>query len=114
MVTQIGKNQRRRHLYIKEWMESRGYSDTTLAGRMDKDRTTVWRWVNEQHRLNPEKIAAIAAALDVEPEELWSLPPPVLDKPRPPSIDAELEDADDDTRNAVLDLARRLVSRRAN
>lgn len=68
-------------------MNDRGVSDERLAGRLGVARETVTRYRNEQHRLNPEKIAAIAAALDMEPEKLWQ-PPPPKDVPPRPSLDA--------------------------
>ena len=54
---------RRGHLFVAEWMEHRNLSDEKLANRLGVDRVTVTRWRNQQHRLNPEKIAAIAVPL---------------------------------------------------
>ena len=73
MVTEIRKGSRP-HLYIEDHLRARDMSDTKLAGRLDVARETVYRWRTEQHRLNPEKIAAIADALGIEPEDLWSPP----------------------------------------
>ena len=73
MVTEIRKGSRP-HLYIEEHMRARDMSDTKLAGRLEVARETVYRWRTEQHRLNPEKIAAIADALGIDPTDLW--PPP--------------------------------------
>ena len=73
MVTRIGPRKARR-LFILEWMEHRGISDEQMAGRIGVARETVTRWRTHQHRLNPEKIAALAHALDIEPEELWRPP----------------------------------------
>jgi transcriptional regulator with XRE-family HTH domain len=104
MVTRIRKGARH-HLYIEEWMAHRGLNDEVLGGRLGKGRTTMWRWRTEQHRLNPEKIAAIAKALDLAPEELW----------RPPgqqSLDALVESASDDLRATVTDVVKRLVGQR--
>ena len=85
-------------------MNARGLSDERLAGRLGVARETVTRYRNEQHRLNPEKIAAIAAALDLEPPDLWQLPPPRDRRPRP-SIDAILRDASEEAFEKVADLA---------
>lgn len=103
MVTKIGQR-RRAHLYITEWMDFRGLSDDQLAGRLNTDRTTIWRWRTQQHRLNPDKIAAIAEALNCEPAELF----------RPPgmrSIDALVSGAPDDVRDTAFDVVQRLVGR---
>lgn len=103
MVTRIRKSVRP-HLYLEEWITARGLNPATLAGRMERDRTTVWRWVQEQNRLTPDKIAALAAALDLEPEELW----------RPParrSLDAMLKDQPDDVLDMAADIVGRLIKR---
>jgi transcriptional regulator with XRE-family HTH domain len=98
MVTSIRqRSARRRHLYISERMEKLGLSDEAVAGRLGVARETVWRWRTQQHRLNPEKIASLAAALDCEPEDLW----------RPPgqqSVDAMLKDAPEDLRRQAAEL----------
>lgn len=105
MVTRIRKGARL-HLYIREWRELRGLSIETLAGRLDVARETVWRWETDQDRLNPTKIAALAHALDVEPEELWR-------RPQRQSLDALLKDATDTEHETAFDIVRRL-SRRAS
>lgn len=76
MVTRIGKRQPPR-LYIDEWIEKKKLDHTTVGQRLDPpvSRTTVWRWVNEPWRLNPEKMAALADAIGLEsPTLLWSHP----------------------------------------
>lgn len=91
MVTRIRGRIKRQHLYIEEWMAYRGLNDERLAGRLGVARETVTRYRSQQHRLNPDKIWAIAAALDIEPQQLWELPPPPDGQPIPrPSIDAKL------------------------
>jgi transcriptional regulator with XRE-family HTH domain len=103
MVTRIRRGARQ-HLYIEEWMADRGLSDDKMAGRLDVARETVTRWRNQQHRLNPDKIAAIAKALDIEPEELWR-------PPSRPSLDALVKDSPDDLLADAADIVRRLVAR---
>jgi hypothetical protein len=58
-----------------------------------------------QHRLNPEKIARLASALDCEPADLWRSPV------GPPSIDAMMREAPDDVRGMAIDIVRRLINR---
>lgn len=103
MATRIHKTARP-HLYLMEWIAFRGLNPAQLAGRMERNRTTVWRWVEEQHRLTPDKIAALAAALDLEPEELWR-PPPHR------SIDSMLKGQSDEVQNLAADLVARLLRR---
>lgn len=96
----------RRHLYIEEWMEHRGLGDEKLANRLEVARETVTRWRGQQHRLNPDKIAAIAKALDCEPEDLWR-------PPSRPSLDALVKDATPELQATAADIVRRLVGGRS-
>lgn len=84
MVTTI-RPKSQPHLYITEWMEKFGLNDAKLSGRLEVAPNTVWRWRIEQHRLNPEKIAAIAHAIDddLAPEDMFR-------PPERPSLDAYL------------------------
>lgn len=82
-------------------MRANGVSDERLAGRLGVERVTVTRYRRQQHRLNPEKIAAIAKALDIEPEELWRPPAPGSR----PSIDAMLKGAPDDAVQQLAEVA---------
>lgn len=101
MVTRINEGARA-HLYIDEWMQELGLTDESLALRMETSRVTVWRWRNEQHRLNPQKIAALAHAMGREPEDLWRLP-------NRPSLDAIAKDASDDLLKKAADVVSILV-----
>jgi len=103
MVTRIRKGARV-HLYIREWIDYRELSDETMAGRLGVARETVWRWANQQHRLNPEKIAALAYALDIEPEDLWHMP-------TRRSVDAILKDVTDEMHETAVDIVQRLTRR---
>jgi transcriptional regulator with XRE-family HTH domain len=97
MATRIGRRRPAR-LYLDQWFEYRGLNDEKVAARIGVDRTTVWKWRNNQSRLDPDKIAALAEALDCKPEQLWQLPP----RAERPSVDALLQDAPDDVvRKAV-------------
>lgn len=90
------------HYYIKEHMDADGLSDEKLAARMDVGRTTVWKWRTQQHRLTPDKVAWIAAALDRHPSEL-------LFPPEVPSLDALADRATPEQRAAIVaDITRRL------
>ena len=103
MATRIGKG-RRQHLYIREWMEFRSLSDETLANRMNVARQTVYRWRKEQWRLDPDKITAIAEALDTDPRSLWG-------PPTRPSIDAITKGLPDEIHGDVVEFAQRLRRR---
>ena len=92
----------RAHLYIEEWFKERGLNDEKVGNRIGVDRATVFRWRKEQHRLNPEKIAALAVALDIEPEQLW----------RPParrSLDALVKDSPADVVEMAFDVVKRMA-----
>lgn len=107
MVTSIRKGAKV-HLYIDEWIAAKDSSYEKIGGQLGVSRTTVWRWSKEQHRLKPGKIAALADALQIETQDFYRLPP---SKPERPSIDKLLEDAPDDDFQAIIDMARRLISK---
>lgn len=96
----------RPHLYIEEWFRERGLNDEKVGNRIGVDRATVFRWRKEQHRLNPEKIAALAEALDLEPQELWR-------PPTRPSLDALVKDSSDDVVNMAFDIVKRMAGGRS-
>lgn len=101
MVTKTKPNIRA-HLYIDEWMEELLLNDEKVGEIMGKSRTTVWRWRTEQHRLNPEKIAAMAVAMGLEPEDLWR-------PPGRPSIDAIVKDETEDGVRRIANAVRALL-----
>lgn len=101
MATRIRKGVRP-HLYVTEWFENRGLNDEKVGARVGVDRATIFRWRKEQHRLNPDKIAALAKALDIEPQELWR-------PPARPSLDALVKDASDDVVSMAFDIVKRMA-----
>lgn len=92
------------HIYLAEWLEYRGLSDEKAAGRLGIDRTTVWKWKTQPRRLTRDKIASLAAILDIEPEELYR-------PPGRPSLDAMIKDAPPEVQSMVFDVVRRMVNR---
>ena len=102
MLKKIGSNQRPPHLYMAEWRDSLGHSVQKIADRVETSRETVWRWENEQHRLNPEKIGLYAAALGIPPEQLFY--PPARE-----SADAHLKHLPQEKFDAALDVVKRLA-----
>lgn len=103
MVTKIGRRQKA-HLYIKEWMDHREVSDEKAGNRLGVARETIYRWRTEQHRLNPEKLAQLASALDIEPSEFYR-------PPGQPSLDAMVADAPEELKATVADIVRRLIGK---
>lgn len=103
MVTNIHKRGYRR-LFLKEHREARGVSAEQMAGRLNIERESVYRLEREwRTRMNPEKQAAYAAALDLEPQDLWR-------PPGSPSLDALIQSAPDDVQKMAADIVRRLVA----
>lgn len=98
MVTKIHAT-RRGHLYIAEWIEHLRLSHETIGGRLGVSRTTVWRWQEQQHRLTPAKIAALAEAMNLNAVDLFR-------PPQRPSLDAMVADAPDD----LFERARDIIS----
>jgi hypothetical protein len=108
MVTRAKKKRERQHLYIAEWMDFLGLTDEALGNRMGKDRATIWRWRVQQHRLNPDKIAALAAGIGLaDPVDLWRDP-----RTARPSLDAIIKNAPGDIQDMAADIIRRLVTKR--
>lgn len=103
MVTRIHKAKPRR-LFLREHREAKGVSAEAMAGRLGIERESVYRLEREPQRANPERQAAYAAALDMEPEELW-LPPGNV------SLDALVRDAPENIKEMAADIVRRLVGR---
>lgn len=107
MATNIRKGARV-HLYITEWFDAKDLNDEKVGNRLGVDRATVFRWRKEQNRLNPAKIAALASALEIEPEDFWRPPPP---PDAPPSLDKLVEGAPDNIRAMAVDIVRRMAGK---
>src|SRR5262245_1209073 len=73
MVTRIHKHARRR-LYLKEHREAKGLSAEMMSGRLGITRESLYRQEREPWRVNSEKQAQWADALQIEPEALWRPP----------------------------------------
>lgn len=82
-------------------MDAKEVSDERAGNRLGVARETVFRWRTEQHRLNPEKIAGLAEALGIDPEDFWSVPP---SPDAPPSVDKMLRGATDELHRKVVDM----------
>lgn len=103
MVTRIHKHVKRR-LYLKEHRKAAGVSAVAMAGRLGIERESVYRQEREPRRVDSEKQADWAAALNIEPEALWS-------PPGTPSVDNLLRAAPEDVQIMATDIVRRLVGR---
>jgi DNA-binding Xre family transcriptional regulator len=103
-VTRIYKGRQDR-LFLEEWMAKKAVDDKILAGRLGVARETVTRYRGQPSRLNTEKLAQVAFALDIEPEDLWR-------HPERPSLDAIVKDAPEDVQATAADIVRRLVGGR--
>jgi DNA-binding XRE family transcriptional regulator len=90
-------------LFLREHRKAKGVSATTMAGRLGIERESVYRLERELGRLDPEKLAQYAHALQIEPTALYS-PPGAI------SLDALVADADEETRTMAADIVRRLVA----
>lgn len=109
MATDRIRKGARAHLYIDEWYAVKDMNDEKVANRLDRNRTTIFRWRTEQHRLNPQKIAELAYALDITPRQLFERPPGPEDRP---SLDEMVKDAPDNVFDLVFDIAKRTVGGR--
>lgn len=103
MATSSIRKGARIHLYITEWFDHLGVNDEKVATRIGVDRATVHRWRKEQNRLNPIKIATLAEALDISPQDFWR-------PPARPSLDAIVDKASDEVRAMAVDIVRRMAA----
>jgi transcriptional regulator with XRE-family HTH domain len=104
MVTRIYRHRRR--LFLKEHREAKGISAEAMAGRLGIERESVYRLEREaMTRATPEKQAAYASALNVEPEELWH--PPGTTR-----LDPLVSGASDELKQMAADIVRRLIAGR--
>ena len=94
----------RPHLYIKEFVVHLGLSDETVADKLGISRSAFWKWYTEQSRLNPDKVARIAAAMGIHPSQLNF--PPGTD-----SLDAIVEGQPQNVRSMAADVLRRMISK---
>lgn len=108
MVTKIYQSRPRR-LFIQEWQDKWDISPETMASRLGIARESYYRILRETHRINTERLEQLAEAMGhhMTPQDFYR-------PPERPSIDALLENADDDTRETVFDLARRLTNKKAS
>ena len=63
-----------RRIFLSEWMDERKISDERLGELLGFERETVNRWRNYPQRLSLPRIEDIAAALAIEPADLWRHP----------------------------------------
>ena len=101
MATDRIGQKRRAHLYIDEWFAHRETNDEKVAGRLDLDRTTIWKWRKNPSRLDPGKMEALARALDIEPEELYR-------PPSRPSLDAIVKNYPEELQLKAAEIVRLL------
>jgi hypothetical protein len=99
MVTRIRQSAVKR-LYLYEHRKAKNVSPPVMAGRLGVERESVHRI---ERRRDPKWQERWAAALGIEPEELWH-------PPGRTSLDAMVADASPELRNTIEDVVRRLVA----
>lgn len=97
---------RREHLFITEHLRAVGLSDEEAGEKLGVGRETVWRWSNQQNRLNPKKIRLLADLCGIEPADFWRLP-------GSKSIDALLKEASQEDRELAADIISRLLKKKS-
>ena len=98
MAARIGPRKPRR-MYLAEWRDSRGLTQEQLGGRLGVTGVTVSRWERGGALLNTNVMAALAEALNIEPQDLYS-------HPDRPSADALLRNQPED----VIEQAIRVIT----
>jgi transcriptional regulator with XRE-family HTH domain len=96
MTARIGPR-RPRKIYLAEWREARQLTQKQLGDRLDVTDVTVSRWELGKALLNTNVMAALAEALNIEPQDLYHHP----DRPSP---DALLRDQPPEVRDQAIAL----------
>jgi transcriptional regulator with XRE-family HTH domain len=105
MVARIRSKGARRRLFLKEHREAKGLSAEQMAGRLGITRESLYRQEREPWRVNSEKQAQWADALDIAPEALWRLPGGI-------SLDELVRNQPTDIQEMAADIVRRLVNQK--
>lgn len=113
-TTRIGPR-RPRFIYLAEWRESRGLTQKQLGERLGVPDMTISRWEKAARgqrgkgtaQMNDDVRAAVAEALDIEPEDLYR-------HPDTPSADALLRGQDEEMRGNAIAMIETLVARKAS
>lgn len=68
-------------LYLAEWRDFRGLSQEQLAERVGTSKASISRWENYERDMTAKGMVAVAAALGLEPVQLFRHPddPPLDD-----------------------------------
>lgn len=100
MVARIGPKKPVR-LYIAEWRQFRDLTQEALANRVGTTKGTVSRWEKGSRDILVGALAAIAEALQCDPQDLYR-------DPNKPSVDELLRDMNAGTRENALKIIRAL------
>jgi transcriptional regulator with XRE-family HTH domain len=92
-------------IYLKEHREAHGVSAQDMADRLGIERESVYRLEKRHWGVSSEKQAAYAAALKIQPEDLWR-------RPDDPSLDQIISRAPRDVQESFQTLLKRLLPQR--
>jgi len=92
---------------LAEWRAHRGLSQDGLGERLNPPVAgmTVSRWETGVSRMSDQVMAAVAEALDAEPQDLYR-------HPKTESADALMREAPDDLRDAAMRAVAAIIGRR--
>ncbi len=105
MVTRIGPKTPRRN-FLAKWRQKRELTQEQLADRLGTYKGQVSNWEGGKRALTFDVQAALAEALDIEPQDLFR-------DPDRPSADELLRDASPQLYKEAIEIIKVLVSRRA-
>lgn len=95
-----------KYIFLAEWIGTRGLSAEQLADEIGVTRQTVYKWIDEQHRIDLPKLSQIAKALNTSVPKLFRLPS------TRDSIDEFMAHFSDDDHTAIMDIAKRYTERK--
>lgn len=98
----VTRKKQLRRIYLKEHREASGLSAAEMGEKLGIERESVYRLEKKYWGVSSQKQAAYAAALGLEPQDLWRLP-------SDPSLDTILSKAPEDVQKSVQNLLSHLI-----
>lgn len=104
-ITKIGGG-RKPHLYIAEHMATKGMNKSQIANKLDINRSTVGKWLDKGDHIEIDQLRQLAHALDLEDWREFLRPP------GQESVDAIIDEAPVNVREAIIEFAKRFKTAR--
>jgi transcriptional regulator with XRE-family HTH domain len=107
MASRIASGRKRRPTFIRQWRQHRGLTLRQLAERLETSAASISRLEVGEQPYSQEVLEALAGALNCEPQDLISR------KPGTETMWSLWEQAKQDDRETITELAQTILNRRA-